>query len=165
MAMTLMIENISNDFSLHRSGRSTTTTTPSGCYHNFYQSKLRQLLTQLRYRKEQQARIIRQNQSKNPLNDINRIYEQRLHKEYMNHIRERSKIQSKEILSNRIDEQKKRSDSVLSNSNRIDAQKKRSDSTMSNSNRTTLSSISPTNIITSIESRPKSIVKPKQTSV
>jgi hypothetical protein len=140
MAMTLMIENINNDFSSYPSGRSEATN--NGSYYKFYQTKLRQLVTQTQQRKEQEARIARQKQTKND----NRTSEQRLHKQYMNHIRERSKMQTQEILSNRTDEQKKRSDSVLSSSTR-----------------TVTLSINSTNISTSMESRPKIIFKTKQT--
>lgn len=139
--MTLMIENLNNDFSVYPTGRSEGL--PTGSYYKFYQTKLRQLLTQTRYRKEQEARIARQRQTKNTTND-NRLTEQRLHREYMNHIRERSKVQTQEILANKNDESiKKRPDSVLSSSTRT----------------VTLSITS-----TSMESRPKIIMKPKQTS-
>ena len=138
MAMALMIENINNDFTLYPSGRSEVTTN-NGSYYKFYQSKLRQLVTQTRYRKEQETRLARQR----PAND-NRVSEQRLHREYMNHIRERSKIQAQEILSSRLEDQRKRSDSVTSTRTR-----------------TIALSITSTNYSTAIETRPKPIVKPK----
>ena len=133
MAMTLMIDNINIHHAPYKSDA-----LPSGNYYKFYQTKLRQLVTQTRYRKEQEARISRQKQTP----DNNRITEQRLHKEYMNHIRERSKIQSQEILTNKLDDIRKSSDSIRSNTNHTP----------------TLSISS-----TSIESRPKSIIKPKST--
>jgi len=142
MAMTLMIENINNEFSSYPSGRSEVKN--NGSYYKFYQTKLRQLVTQTQHRKEHEARIAQQKHTKND----NRTSEQRLHKAYMNHIRERSKMQTQEILLNRTDEQKKRSDSVLSSSTR-----------------TVTLSINSTNISTSMESRPKIILKTKQTSM
>jgi len=144
MAMTLMIENINNEFSSYSSGRSAMANT--GSYYRFYQTKLRQLITQTRHRKEHEARIARQKQSKNPPVNDNRITDQWLHKQYMNHIRERSKMQTQEIPSSKTDEPKKRSDSVLSSSTR-----------------TVTLSINSTNILTSMESRPKIILKTKQT--
>ncbi len=145
MAMTLMIENINSDISAYPSGKSETP--PNSSYYKFYQSKLRQLITQTRYRKEQEVRIARQKQSKNSSND-NRLSEQRLHREYMNQIRERSKIQTQEILSNQTDDSKKRTESIVSSSSRS----------------ITLS-VTSTTILTSVESRPKVIFKTKQTPV
>jgi (p)ppGpp synthase/HD superfamily hydrolase len=143
MAMTLMIENINHDISSFPPEKSEATI--GGSYYKFYQLKLRQLVTQTRYRKEQEARIARQKQSKNQPID-NRLSEQRLHKEYMNYVRDRAKNPTQEIVTNKNDEQKRRSESVLSYSNR-----------------TITLSVTPTNISTPIESRPKVIVKPKQT--
>ncbi len=139
MAMTLMIENINNDFTTYPSGRSEIT--PNGSYYRFYQSKLRQLVTQTRYRKEQDARIAREKQA-----NENRIAEQRLHREYMNHIRERTKAQ--DIVTNKQDVQQKRSASVMSNPTRT--------ITLS----ITSASFSPT-----IEIRTKPVTKPKQAPV
>lgn len=144
--MTLMIENIHNDFTVRSSARSQATAS-NGSYYKFYQSKLRQLVTQTRYRKEQEARVARQKLLKNPANE-HRLSEQRLHKEYMNHIRERSKIQAQEILSNKPDEPRRSVESVLSNTNR-----------------TVTLSITSTNISTAMESRPKYTVRPRQTPV
>jgi hypothetical protein len=57
-------------------------------YYRFYQSKLRQLLTQTRYRKEQETRIARQKLSA----DMERFaQQQRFHRECMNHIRQHAK--------------------------------------------------------------------------
>lgn len=118
MAMTLMIENINNDFTVYPSARSDApSATAQGSYYKFYQSKLRQLVTQTRYRKEQEARITRQKQPKLSTTD-QRLSEQRLHKEYMNHIRERSKIQVQEMLTNKLDECRKTNESIMSNTSR-----------------------------------------------
>jgi hypothetical protein len=145
MAVAMVVlENVNNALSSCPSGKSERV--PNGSYYKFYQAKLRQLVTQTRYRKEQEVRITRERQSKTSSNDNNnRISEQRLHKEYMNHIRERTKIHAQEIISNKTDEPKKRSDSVLSKI----------------SNRTITLNITST----PVESRPKYRVRTKQTPV
>jgi hypothetical protein len=144
MAMTLMIENINNDISLYSSEKPGTSL--GGSYYKFYQLKLRQLVTQTRYRKEQDARIARQKLAKNPPVN-NCLTQQRIHKEYMNYIRDKAKNSTQEIPTNKSDEQKKRCESVLSYSNR-----------------TITLSMTPTNLSAPLESRPKAIVKTKQTS-
>jgi hypothetical protein len=143
MAVTILIDNLDNDISLQSSARFGTINSES--YYKFYQLKLRQLVTQTRYRKEQDARLSRQKQWKNPANE-NRIPEQKVHREYMNQIRERSKIQAQEILAKKPDDQKKGSGSIASNTNR-----------------TVTASVTSTNLPSTAESRSKIISKPRQT--
>lgn len=137
MAMILMIENINNDISTYATGK-TDVSPGGGNYYKFYQSKLRQLITQTRYRKEQDARLARQ-KAKVPTQD-----NQRLHKEYMNNIRERVKVSTQENYTNKLDDRRKSMENMIVNTSRTP----------------TLSIIS-----TSIESRPKSIVKARANSI
>ena len=67
----------------------------SGSYYKFYQSKLRQLMTQTRYRKEQEARFARM---RIPLNKDSFIKQQRFHHEYLNYLRERAKSSCQDSL-------------------------------------------------------------------
>jgi hypothetical protein len=143
--MTLLIANINNDISLFSSAKPETALGESYC--KFYQTKLRQLVTQTRYRKEQDARIARQKQINNQSSD-HRLSEQRLHKEYMNHIRERSKIHLQEALKSKNDDYGNRSDSISPNSNQ-----------------TLTLSITSTNFPMSSESRPKTLFKTTQKPV
>ena len=136
MAMVLMIDNIHNDISSYGTGK-TDISPGGGNYYKFYQSKLRQLITQTRYRKEQETRLTKQ-KSKNSIQD-----NQRLHKEYMNSIRERPKPPAQENYTNKLDDHRKSMENIIVNMSRTP----------------TLSIIS-----TSIESRPKSIVKSRTPS-
>ena len=144
--MTLMVENISNDFTVYSTTKPDTPT-PQGSYYRFYQSKLRQLVTQTRYRKEQETRLARQKQAKHSLTD-QRLSEQRLHKEYMNHIRDRTKAQTQEILGNKLDESRKNCESILSNTSR-----------------SMNLSVTASTISTSMEPRPKPIGRSRPTEV
>ena len=70
--------------------------------HNFYQHKIRQLLTENRYREKQNAKYSQQNQLESQFNST------RFHKEYMNQIREKIKMRSPN------DDNEKRSNDVMS---------------------------------------------------
>ncbi|CAF4119955.1 unnamed protein product [Rotaria magnacalcarata] len=68
-------------------------------YCKIYQLKLTEVLTYNRYRREQQTYINRERF--NTKQSINyRLNEQRLHKEYMNHVRERTKAHAQDIIAN-----------------------------------------------------------------
>ncbi|CAF2383899.1 unnamed protein product [Rotaria sp. Silwood2] len=110
----------------------------------FYQHKLRQLLTESRYRQEQHAKNSKQSQLKTQLNY------KLLHRKYMNHIRQTMKMRSQN------DNYGKKSSSVLSIANR----RKREYISVT----ITSTNISTTSTIISTESGPKSILKTKQSS-
>ena len=112
--------------------------TEGGSYYKFYQIKLRQLLTQTRYRKEQEARLARM---RTPLYKDQLIQQQRFHHEYLNYLRERSKPSSQDSF---IDQNSTHEQSIISN-------------------RTIPSTIISTTTTSSasIESRAKTLVPPK----
>ena len=80
---SLTMDEISNDLLWNPSLRSALT--PSESYYRFYQTKLRQLLTQTRNRKEQELRLSRQKLGKRAFTP------QQYCIEYMNQIQERSR--------------------------------------------------------------------------
>lgn len=86
--MTFMIYNVNHEMPFYPSDKSDITV--GGSYYKFYQLKLRQLLTQTRYRKEQEARLARQ---KTPITAERFNQQQRLHKEYIHQFREQIKVQ------------------------------------------------------------------------
>ncbi|CAF3833993.1 unnamed protein product [Rotaria sordida] len=140
MTTTLIIERMNNyscSFPFQEAQ-----STHKKSYYEFYQLKLRQLLTQNRCRQEQYAKHFKQNQIKTQLNH------KLLHREYMNYIRQTMKIP----LHN--DNYRKKSTNILSIANQ------RNNNSVSVIITTT--NISTTNTIISTESRPKSILKTKQ---
>jgi len=114
-------------------------------YYKFYQLKLRQLLTENRSRQEHDTKYSKQKQSPTPLND------KRLPKDYMHHFREKIKIQSQN------DDNGKRANSVLGMTNR--RTKDYVTFTITSTDIPTRNPIIPT------ETRPKSILKNKQSSL
>ena len=86
--MTFMIYNMNNEMPFYPSNKADLTA--GGSYYKFYQSKLRQLLTQTRYRKEQEARLARQ---KTPITAERFAHQQRVHREYISHLREQTIVQ------------------------------------------------------------------------
>jgi hypothetical protein len=114
-------------------------------YYKFYQLKLRQLLTENRYRHEYDGKYSKQKQSKTALN------EKRSTKEYMNNLREKIKRQSPN------DDNEKRASSIIGLTNR-----RTKDSVTFT---ITTTDISTTNTIIPTGTRPKSILKIKQSSL
>jgi len=110
-------------------------------YYKFYQLKLRQLLTENQSRQEHDGKYSKQKQSKAALN------EKRSAKQYMNHLQEKVKTQS----SN--DDNGKRASSVVGLTNR------RTKDSITFTITTATDTIIPT------ETRPKSILKMKQSSL
>ncbi|CAF0913895.1 unnamed protein product [Rotaria sp. Silwood1] len=142
MTTTLIIERSNNhrcSFPLEE-----TQSTYKKSYFKFYQHKLRQLLTENRYRQEHYIKYSKKNRVKTQFNH------KLLHKEYMNHIGQTMKMR----LQN--DNYGKKPTSVLSIANR------RNHATVSVT--ITSTSISTTNTIISTEFAPKSILKTKQPS-
>jgi hypothetical protein len=138
MTATLMFENRNSHRCSFPPEEKQSTTRKS--YYKFYQLELRQLLTE-RLHQEQVTKPSKQKHSKIQFSN------QRLHKEYMDRIHEKLKIQS------RNPDNDKRSSSVLSINNR------------STKDPVTFTIIS-TNICATntTESRPKCILKTKQSS-
>ena len=139
-----MIENINSD--IFSGPLTMLEMTSNGSYYAFYELKLRQLLTQNRYRKEQRVRIARQKQPRIESID-NQLRQQRSYEENMSHVEEQSKT-SLQVSTHQNGDQKKESDSVLLNFDR-----------------TPIFNTKSINKSKSTESRPVSTLKTKYTSL
>ena len=105
MAVTLMVDNSSARTCAFPSEDLPSYPSTSGkSYYNFYQLKLRQLVTETRHREEYEAKTGKSKSTKSHL------LKKRSCKEYLNHVREKAQSSS----TSKSDEQGQRSNSVLS---------------------------------------------------
>ena len=115
MAVTLTVENVNTrSCSLPPEEFQSSSSTSEKTYYNFYQLKLRQLVTENRNREEQEAKTGKPRQVKS------HSRKKRSYKDYMHHVREKIQSQSLECSINREeddDEHGQSSSSVISVTN------------------------------------------------